>query len=63
MDKLKKILDNIAVTIFLFIMEAACFLALFSRAIQNKDAAQFTVCILLLIATGLLFFKFCYKKK
>jgi len=63
MDKLKKILENLAVTIFLFLLEGACYLSLFTRAFQNKDAAQITVLILMGIATVLLLIKFCYKKK
>ena len=55
---MRKFLDNIVVTIFLWLLMAACVVATFVHAAKAGDAPQMAVVILMVIDAVFLFLKY-----
>lgn len=58
MKKLIEVLKNPAMTIFMWIMAAACYLALWTNAVKHGDKAQIAVLILATIDAAALFIRY-----
>lgn len=56
--KLKEILSNPAVTIFMWLLMAACVVVTFTHAVKVGDAPQMAVVILMIIDAIFLFLKY-----
>lgn len=56
--RLKEILSNPAVTIFMWLLMAACVFATFTHAVKAGDAPQIAVVILMVIDAVFLFLKY-----
>ena len=61
MKKLIEVLKNPAVTIFMWIMAAACYLATWTNAVKHGDKAQIAVLVLATLDAVALFLR--YRKK
>lgn len=55
---MKKFLDNIAVTVFMWLLMAACILATFTHAVKSGDVLQIAVVILMVVDAVFLFLKY-----
>lgn len=60
MKKIIEVLKNPAMTIFIWLLTGACYLALWTHSIKNGDAPQTCVMVLLTLGIGALFLR--YKK-
>lgn len=56
--KLKEILSNPAVTIFMWLLMAACVLATFTHAAKAGDVPQIAVVILMVVDAVFMFLKY-----
>ena len=60
MKKFIEILKNPVMTVFLWVLTGACYLALWTNAVKHSDAPQICVMVLMTLAGICLFFR--YKK-
>lgn len=60
MKKIIEILKNPAMTIFIWVLTIACYLSLWTNAVQHSDTAQICVMVLFTLAGVAMFFR--YKK-
>lgn len=60
MKKIIEVLKNPAMTIFIWLLTGACYVSLWTNAIQHGDKPQVCVMVLFTLAIGALFLR--YKK-